>query len=170
MSNREVGRRAKIKYASSNPVDNEQANMIYTIISTDWQRDKASLSDIREQVFIQEQQVPVADEWDNHDETATHFLVRNQKGKAIACARLLLEKNSFHIGRVAVLKEYRQQHIGRKLMHYMLNWCKNTHPEFSIYLHAQTHRINFYQHMGFVSRGDIFMDAGIPHIEMWFNQ
>lgn len=145
--------------------------MTHTIIPTNWQTHQQPLREILELVFIQEQQVPIADEWDDKDETATHFLVTTAAGKAIACARLLLEthanKTIYHIGRVAVLTEYRQQAIGRELMAAVIAYCKQVHPDYKIYLHAQTTRQRFYEHLGFAACGEVFMDAGIPHIEMW---
>jgi len=143
------------------------------IFKTDWQTDRISLSAIRELVFIKEQQVPIADEWDEKDESATHFLVRTVYGKAIGCARLLVEnrtgKSVFHIGRVAVLAEYRNQGIGRELIRTIISHCKTQHPDYPLYLHAQTSRRQFYEYLEFVAQGPIFMDAGIPHIEMWLS-
>jgi predicted GNAT family N-acyltransferase len=141
--------------------------MTETIITTNWHEHKQALREIRDLVFIQEQKVPVADEWDHKDEAATHFLVSTPDGKAIACARLLIEDDNFHIGRVAVLAEHRQQAVGRRLMQFVLAWCAQQNPAYKIYLHAQTSRIAFYEHLGFSPQGDVFMDAGIPHIEMW---
>lgn len=145
--------------------------MTHTIIPTNWQTHQQLLREIRELVFIQEQQVPIADEWDDKDETATHFLVTAAAGKAIACARLLVETHAnqtlYHIGRVAVLTEYRQQAIGRELMTAVIAYCKQAQPDYKIYLHAQTTRQRFYEHLGFAACGEVFMDAGIPHIEMW---
>lgn len=143
-------------------------NMTHSIIQTNWQTHHESLRHIRDVVFIHEQQVPIADEWDDKDETAIHFLVANTQGDAIGCARLLIEENLLHIGRVAILSEYREHGIGRQLMQFVLAWCAQQHPDFKIYLHAQTSRIAFYEHLGFVAQGDIFVDAGIPHIEMWY--
>lgn len=140
------------------------------IKSTDWKSNSEVLISIRDQVFIQEQRVSRADELDDKDETAIHFLVENDQGKAVACARVLEEDNLFHIGRVAVLAEYRHQQIGRRLMQFILRWCNQQNPDCKIYLHAQTTRVLFYEHLGFVAKGNIFMDAGIEHIEMWFNQ
>ena len=146
-------------------------NMNHIIIPTNWQTHQQSLREIRERVFIQEQQVPIADEWDDKDESATHFLVTTPTGEAIACARLLVEthanQNLYHIGRVAVLAEYRQQAIGRELMAAVIAYCKQENPDYKIYLHAQTTRQRFYEHLGFAACGEVFMDAGIPHIEMW---
>lgn len=145
--------------------------MAHTIIPTNWQTHQQPLREIRERVFIQEQQVPLADEWDDKDETATHFLVTTNAGNAIACARLLVETQTnqtfYHIGRVAVLADYRQQGVGRELMTGIISYCKQEHPSYKIYLHAQTTRQRFYEHLGFAACGEVFIDAGIPHIEMW---
>ncbi len=141
---------------------------MHSIIITDWQTHSQALAQIRIQVFIEEQQVPVAEEWDGLDETATHFLVIKDT-QAIACARLLIDthqgKVHFHIGRVAVLKPYRAQGIGHALIEFVLKFCRDKadHP---VYLHAQTERQRFYEQLGFAARGVVFMDAGIPHITM----
>lgn len=140
------------------------------ILATNWQTHEQALRTIRERVFIQEQHVPVADEWDDKDATAIHFLVQNAQRESIACARLLLENQSrLHIGRVAVLKEYRHQGVGRQLMCELVRYCTQHYAGSAIYLHAQTQRQAFYEHLGFTARGAVFMDAGIPHLEMWFN-
>lgn len=142
-----------------------------TIIPTNWKSHSTDLINIRTEVFIQEQQVPITDEWDGLDEQALHFLVLSAKGEAIGCARLLSEisadKSLYHIGRVAILKPIRNQGIGHKLMQFIIAYCKQTAPENSIYLHAQTERRTFYETLGFIAEGDEFMDAGIPHISMY---
>ena len=140
----------------------------YSILSTDWKNHREALRKIRDVVFIHEQNVPIEDEWDNKYEAAAHFLVVNVAGDGVGCARVLIEENMFHIGRVAVLAEYRQHGIGRELMQHVLSWCQQQNPEFGVYLHAQITRIAFYEYLGFVAQGDIFMDAGIEHIEMWY--
>lgn len=92
-------------------------------------------------------------------------------GVVAGCARLLTElhdgKPVFHIGRVAILSTYRAQGLGRELMQFILDFCKQASPENQIVIHAQTTRQRFYEHLGFTATGDVFMDAGIPHIEMW---
>jgi predicted GNAT family N-acyltransferase len=136
-----------------------------------WQKSQPELSMIRTVVFIQEQGVSAEEEMDNMDESAEHFLVHSTSGEAIACARVLIEmeaeKNMFHIGRVAVLKHYRNIGIGHQLMQTIVHWCLQHGTSHGIYLNAQTERIGFYQRLNFVTQGDIFMDAGIPHIKMW---
>jgi predicted GNAT family N-acyltransferase len=158
-------------------------NNAFTIDSVTWQTTQRELIMLRTLVFMEEQNVSPEDEWDNKDETAAHFLVRSAEGAAIGCARLLIESHRkietdstttrenltlFHIGRVAVLKDYRQQGIGKQLIQTIITGCLQSLPSSSIYLYAQTARIKFYQQQGFVIQGDVFMDAGIPHIEMWY--
>lgn len=146
--------------------------MPYSIKTAQWQTDCASLAYIREQVFMREQHVSAEDEWDGKDEGAIHFLVCDPLGNALGCARILTElhhtKPCFHIGRVAILKEYRAQGLGQQLMQTMIAWCQQHQPAAAIFLHAQTERIAFYRHLGFAPKGEVFMDAGIPHIEMWY--
>lgn len=127
----------------------------------DWIQDKDALKSIRHRVFVEEQKVPVELEWDEYDETATHFIV-TLSGQAIACARL---KSDGQIGRMAVLTGYRNQGIGQELLRFVLR----TAPEKDInevYLHAQVSAIPFYEKQGFISVGEIFYEADIPHREM----
>lgn len=143
---------------------------MHKIITTTWHTHSTALSDIRTRVFIEEQRVPVNDEWDGLDETAVHFLMQYQ-GQAIGCARLLIEEYGgekyFHIGRVALLKAFRAQGLGYQMMEFILDYCRATAP-YPIYLHAQIERRTFYERLGFVARGLEFIDAGIPHIAMYW--
>ena len=145
--------------------------MSHTITPTSWQLHHADLTKIRTEVFMQEQHVSAADEWDGLDEQAIHFLVFSASGETIGCARLLHEttgeNNLYHIGRVAILKSCRNQGIGYQLMQFIIGYCKKTAPENNIYLHAQIERRNFYETLGFIAEGVEFIDAGIPHISMY---
>ena len=144
--------------------------MTHTVTPVSWQHHQADLIKIRTAVFVLEQQVSATDEWDGLDEQAVHFLVISASGEAIGCARLLHEisgeTHRYHIGRVAILKLFRNQGIGHQLMQHIISYCKKMAPDNSIYLHAQTERRTFYETLGFIAEGDEFMDAGIPHISM----
>ncbi len=146
-------------------------SMLITIIPTSWQQHKADLTKIRTDVFMHEQQVSAADEWDGLDEQAMHFLALSATDEAIGCARLLHEtsgiNNLYHIGRVAILESFRNQGIGHQLMQFVIAYCKKTAPANHIYLHAQTERRHFYEALGFIAEGHEFMDAGIPHVRMY---
>lgn len=139
-----------------------------SILIVDWRTHAQELSRIRREVFIEEQRVPQSEEWDGLDESAIHFLAVRDKN-AVGCARLLIENHAsqtrFHIGRVAVVKSSRQQGIGRLLMQCVLDYC-HAHAPYPIFLNAQTERRRFYEYLGFIAKGNEFIDAGIPHISM----
>lgn len=116
---------------------------------------------IREQVFIQEQHISSADEWDAEDAISLHFIAYDQE-QAIATARLL-KNNS--IGRVAVLQAYRGQGVGRKLMQHIIQLAQQQGRSF-VKLSSQVHAIAFYASLGFVVEGEEYLDCGIPHIDM----
>lgn len=136
----------------------------------DWADAREDLCRIRTAVFMLEQKVAAADEWDGLDEQAVHFLVHTGSEQPIATARILREVDTknlrFHIGRVAVLRDFRNHGIGHRLMEEIIAWCHAQDTEAKIYLHAQTSRRNFYKSLGFCPQGNEFMDAGIPHVYM----
>ncbi len=127
----------------------------------DWLKDKAVLQSIRRLVFIEEQSVPEALEWDEHDTTATHFLALTRNA-AVATARLKIDGQ---IGRMAVLPAYRNKAIGQQLLSFVLETAVKQQFN-SVFLHAQVQVVDFYKKLGFVEQGGIFMDANIPHREM----
>ncbi len=128
------------------------------IHTTNWQDHKEVLSEIRRHVFIEEQNVPEELEWDEYDESSTHFFATLEH-QVIATARL---KSDGQIGRMAILAEYRKQGIGSKLLHFILHIAASKNID-QVYLHAQTTAIPFYERHGFIAQGEIFYEANIPH-------
>jgi predicted GNAT family N-acyltransferase len=126
-----------------------------------WDSDKDSLRKIRRLVFIEEQHVPENMEWDEYDDSATHFLA-TLDNKVIATARL---KTDGQIGRMAVLAEYRNKGIGSKLLQSVLLAARQQKLE-DVYLHAQVSAISFYKKHGFTACAHVFYEANIPHREM----
>jgi predicted GNAT family N-acyltransferase len=127
-----------------------------------WSEAKARLVAIREQVFVKEQNVPMELEMDEHDEHCYHLLARDGTGKDVGTARLL---PNGHIGRMAVLAPYRGRGIGSQLLEATVELAK-TQGLNTLYLHAQTHAIGFYEKHQFGVVGGEFMEAGIPHVQM----
>lgn len=136
--------------------------MNYTIINADWDQYRSELADVRRQVFIEEQQVPEELEWDEHDETSQHILVIDSDHQPIACGRL---KTDGQIGRMAVIRQWRNKGIGSAILGRILDQAAGIGMT-SVYLHAQTSAIPFYQKSGFTISSDIFYEAGIPHKTM----
>ncbi len=138
--------------------------MIQTEIRiADWSNadDRITLGMIRERVFIEEQQVPFALEWDEFDNSSMHFLaiVDNQY---VATARL---KHDGQFGRMAVLAEFRHQGIGSALLRCIVQQAQQRQLD-QLYCHAQVSALDFYCQHGFVAYGNEFDDAGIAHQTM----
>ncbi len=128
----------------------------------DWHGpEQVALRHIRELVFIREQGVPKELEWDTDDLTAVHLLACFE-GEVAGVARLLPDG---HIGRVAVLAEFRGRGIGTALMQHAMAAARERGLGEAL-LNAQTAVIPLYEKLGFVAEGPEFIDAGIPHRHM----
>ena len=134
---------------------------MFRVQSGHWDKLEQDAKFIRKQVFIIEQNIPEEEEWDDQDMISDHFVVYDQD-QPIATARLL-QNNS--VGRVAVLKAYRGQGIGRMIM---LEVIRQAHQQDRKFLHlsSQVHAISFYEKLGFSIQGDAYDECGIPHIKM----
>ena len=126
-----------------------------------WADAEAELSNIRRTVFIEEQQVPKELEWDGEDEAALHVLV-TEDSNPIACGRMLADG---HIGRMAVLKDYRGRGAGRLMLKTLLMEAEKLRRG-RVFLNAQTQAAGFYAKYGFYTVGGEFPDANIPHVRM----
>lgn len=105
--------------------------------------------------------MPLAAEWDGLDHGCIHFIA-STAGMPIATARLLPDG---HIGRIAVLREWRGLGIGRHILERVITVArKNGHSE--LLLNAQLHALPFYEKLGFEAFGGEFQDAGLPHRTM----
>ncbi|MFD1883201.1 GNAT family N-acetyltransferase [Paracoccus pacificus] len=131
-------------------------------------RDIATCRAIRRTVFVEEQQVPEADEWDDRDEDAIHLLAW-QDDRPIGTARLLTEATTGKIGRVAVLAEARGLGVGAALIRAGLDRFRKMPGIAQVKLGAQTHALGFYEKLGFQARGPVYDDAGIPHRDMYLS-
>ena len=119
---------------------------------------------IREIVFIKGQKVPKQRERDQFDKKAKHVIVI-YKGRPVGCARIRFIDKKAKLERIAILSRYQGKRLGKKLMDYLIKYCRKRKAK-EIILHSQYYIRNFYRKFGFKQRGKIFMDANIKHIEM----
>lgn len=134
----------------------------YTIIATSWQDHKEELSAVRRQVFIEEQHVPEDMEWDEYDITSQHVLALDKNGQPVGTGRL---KSDGQIGRMAVIRQWRNNGIGTAMLQKILQLAEDANIK-QLYLHAQTSAIEFYHRHGFIADSEEYMEAGIPHRTM----
>ena len=128
----------------------------------EWDSHQHELSLIRQAVFTEEQGVPAHLDLDGQDAVADHLLAINEAGQPIGCARLL---PSGQIGRMAVMPQWRRRGIGSCLLAKALEAAKAKGLTW-VFLHAQVSAQPFYREHGFLSIGEEFMEAGIPHLAM----
>lgn len=148
----------------------ERENGFQTIIITD-QIDREKAYAIRREVFVAEQKVPEELELDAYDtqESTKHVLLVDQEHNAVATARFRpYSDGMLKIERVAVLAKMRGTGSGKMIMEAIENEARKTGYQ-SMKLSAQTHARKFYERLGFEAKGEIYLEAGIEHIDMFKN-
>ncbi len=186
----EVGRERETGYKDGRWLDGIDAQLLlqpaeelerrvapgFRVHTIETARQLAEAITVRRAVFIEEQRVPEDEEIDGYDadpatpgmsERVLHVLGRLD-GRPVATARLLLDHAGEpphgypHIGRVAVLATLRGRRYGERVME-ALHEQAGRRGHGGITLAAQEHAVPFYERLGYVARGELFLDAGIEH-------
>jgi predicted GNAT family N-acyltransferase len=119
---------------------------------------------LREEVFVGEQGVPLAEEIDGQDETATH-LVAVTDGTVIGTCRLVLDRSAVKLSRLVVARDHRRQGIAAELIAESERLARDWGAT-RIVLNAQIGAVGLYEAAGYQEYGEHFMDAGIEHVAM----
>ena len=133
----------------------------------DWAAAQAEAQRIRFAVFVEEQGVPAELEMDDQDAHCLHALAYwtdadAADGRAIGTCRLLPDG---HIGRMAVLKDWRRRGAGRALLRALIEAARRRGDR-EVMLSAQVHALDFYRAEGFRPEGPEYEEAGIAHQAM----
>jgi YbgC/YbaW family acyl-CoA thioester hydrolase len=145
----------------------ETGQKSYTVTEGSWGELGGGATQLRVEVFVHEQGVPIELECDAADADAIHAVARNHLGQVLATGRLLTYAPGIgKIGRMAVKRVMRGSGLGRVMLD-TLSSAAAHRGDREIVLHAQRSAVGFYQRAGFVCRGEPFEEAGIPHIEMF---
>ena len=119
---------------------------------------------IRRAVFIEEQGVPEAEEYDSFEAQSLHLMVYVDEAPA-ATGRIWHDGTDFRIGRLAVRKEFRGQKIGDLALRLLIYKAFSSGAQ-SLLISAQTYIMPFYRKFGFREFGEEYLEAGIPHYMM----
>lgn len=130
-----------------------------------WSQQRDALASIRFTVFVDEQKVPPEIELDDMDAVAVHAMAQDAAGNVVGTGRLILQTPLPRIGRMAVLKPWRQAGVGAAILNLLCHEARQRGYA-EVMLNAQTHATAFYFKHGFLSHGAEFAEAGIPHQEM----
>jgi predicted GNAT family N-acyltransferase len=124
--------------------------------------DYAAVLEIRMAVFVEEQNVPREHELDEYEAESDFFLARLD-GESVATGRLRREGLQLKFERIATLAPMRERGIGAVLMEAMHAFGERHHPAHLQLLHGQIPAIGFYEKLGWVALGEVFVDEKIEH-------
>ncbi|HMS99693.1 MAG TPA: GNAT family N-acetyltransferase [Saprospiraceae bacterium] len=124
---------------------------------------------LRSEVFIVEQNCPYQD-LDGRDAHSIHIMGLDDNGKLVAYCRLLPPDLAYpgysSIGRVITSMAVRGSGEGKKLMEYAIREIKTLFPAADVKISAQCYALPFYEALGFVAIGDVYLEDDIPHQAM----
>ncbi|MEG0899085.1 MAG: GNAT family N-acetyltransferase [Oscillospiraceae bacterium] len=121
--------------------------------------------DLRQKVFVEEQKF--VDEFDMIDDNAIHELILLDT-KPVATARAFvadINTLTYKIGRVCVLKEYRNLGLGKLAVINMENYIRKIGGK-TIEISSQMRAEKFYEKLGYEQFGEEYLDENCPHIAM----
>jgi predicted GNAT family N-acyltransferase len=124
-----------------------------------WEEARPIAAPIRFAVFVGEQKVPADIELDDMDGKSLHAIAYDETGKPVGTGRLLPEG---HIGRMAVVKEWRRRGVGADLLDALVTEARRRGLR-EVKLSAQVHASAFYLAHGFVAEGKVYDEVGILH-------
>ncbi len=144
----------------------EQGEDVTALQLGSWEALQTLAAPLRTEVFVDEQGVDQALEWDEHDALCVHAVLCNRLGAPVATGRLLPSVNGVaKIGRMAVKRVLRGQRLGDQVLSALMNAARQR-GDTEILLHAQCSAEKFYLRQGFRRQGDVFMEANMAHVEM----
>ena len=125
---------------------------------------------LRQEVFVVEQDCPYIDA-DNKDQDSYHLMGWDENNKLVAYTRLVPKGISYNdylsIGRVVTSKLIRKQGVGIELMEKSIEKIRELFGQDEpIKISAQVYLLRFYTSLGFVKKGDNYLEDGIPHTAM----
>lgn len=123
--------------------------------------------DIRKEVFVKEQEVPLIDEFDefdNLDAPCEHILIYYNEQPA-GTGRLRIVDKYGKLERICLLQPYRKYGLGKEIVKALEEIARDKGVT-QVKLHGQTQAEGFYKKLGYQTSSNEFMEDGIPHIIM----
>lgn len=120
---------------------------------------------VREAVFVEEQGYTLEEEFDAYDNECPHLVLFDEETPVATGRLVFLPDGTAKLGRIAVRKTYRGQHLGAAVVKALLQRAKSCGAK-RAYVSAQSYAIPFYNKFGFVAYGETYLDGRIPHMDM----
>lgn len=122
---------------------------------------------LRNEIFVVEQQCLYLDT-DGKDQRAQHLMLY-AAGRLAAYARILPAGLSYtepSIGRIVSSSAVRGKGYGKQLVRLAIANCIRINGKTAVRISAQAYLVKFYAAFGFAVCGEVYLEDGIPHIEM----
>ena len=123
---------------------------------------------LRQEVFIVEQDCPYLDA-DNSDQNAFHLLCY-EDNKLIAYLRAFkpgVKYEGSSMGRIVTEINSRGLGLGKEITKEGVKFLNKEYPNQEIVISAQHRLKNFYTDLGFIPRGEVYLEDDIDHIQMY---
>lgn len=131
--------------------------MSVSVSRVKWEQAAPLLKTVREKVFICEWRIPKKIEFDCLDSAAYHMLVCDDvTQEPIATGRLLA---TGEISRIAVLMEYRRQHVDKTILKGLLDIAKELQID-EVFINSPLSKVEYFLKNNFIIKGAVFMEAG----------
>ena len=128
-----------------------------------------SILKLRVDIFVVEQNCPYP-ELDNEDQKSIHFFYKEDE-KIIAYVRVIPNlAGNVRIGRVVTDKDFRGKNLSSQLMEEAMKYIHENYAAKNITLSAQEHLQHFYANFGFKPVSEMYLEDGIPHVDMEFEE
>ena len=132
----------------------------------EWQR--AGAYSVRIQGMNRQYHIPLRDEFDEHDGDACKYIILLDDEYPVATCRFYeMSPGCVKIGRVVVLPEYREMHLGSRMIGEVEKWIAELgYREISI--DSRVSAVGFYEKLGY-SRADqeVFMSWNFECMRMY---
>ena len=136
---------------------------------SDLSRDELyELIHLRQKVFIVEQDCPYVDA-DFLDQNAFHLLGYHDD-ILVSYLRAFppgIKYEGTSLGRIVVDISKRGEQLGQSLTEEGVSYLSEHYPDIEIVISAQHRLETFYSELGFTSRGDVYLEDDIDHIQMF---
>lgn len=123
--------------------------------------------DIRRAVFVEEQQVPLADEYDEFDtlDAACRHILVYHDNQPVGTGRIRWIDGTGKLERICILQSHRSLGLGKSIIAGLEQIAQDEKTK-KVKLHGQTQAEGFYHKLGYETTSDVFMEEGIPHVVM----
>ena len=130
--------------------------------------DLYAILNLRQKVFVLEQDCPYIDA-DYSDQDAIHLL-GYKDNDLIAYLRAFkpgIKYEGSSLGRIVTEINSRGLGVGKKIIKEGVKFLKKEYPDNEIIISAQHRLEDFYIDLGFTSRGEVYLEDDIDHIQMY---